>query len=542
MLSASMETKSANDILYEVKMGRFAIPVFQRGFEWNPDKILKFLNSLYRGFPVGGILTWKTSAGKEYIRGDKESSENSVTFIIDGQQRITTLYVLESGDFPDFFIGDKNHLQDIYFDIEKEEFFYYRKSDTKEYYHWINISTVWQEGIMESRQHLRAQLKANRLDDDTKDKYIDRIDCIHSMLNHSFYITPLTERNFNIEEVVEIFDQVNSGSKNLSQGDIALARLSVKWPNARTEMSKSINKWSKEGFNFPLYWLLRCITTSSTGEAKYQALNRKSDLNFNRALKKTVKNIDSIINLLQTKLGIDNDKLLGARACLPLFTYFYEISKTRQISDEIKAKLLYWYLQTLIRQRYHAAQESVLTRELNLVSPDNSVIKNIDNLIEGIHGEGIDNELNWPDSYGSGQNRFYQLLYILSRVTNSRDIFSNDVLSFSQYNNPLEKHHIFPSSLLRKHGYTQKDANDVANFVFLTRISNRSIGKRYPSDYLAECEGKYLGILKFQWIPKNRNLWKLENYSKFLTTRRELLADAANKLLTNLEAGKLPQA
>ena len=79
--------------------------------------------------------------------------------------------------------------------------------------------------------------------------------------------------------------------------------------------------------------------------------------------------------------------------------------------------------------------------------------------------------------------------------------------------------------------------NAVANFCFLTKDTNLQISDRPPADYFEEIETNHPGALSLQWIPMDRSLWKVENYQDFLRERRQLLANAANTLLTELLHG-----
>lgn len=533
------------EILYEVDHGKFAIPVFQRGFEWSQEKILKYLRSMYMGYPAGGLLTWTTGTDKRLIRGSKAPPDKSVTFIVDGQQRITTLYVIARGEFPEFFIGNKSRLQDIYFDLEDERFFYYRKDDFEDHLLWIPVGEVLRDGPKEHRRKIRHSLTGNENESEDSDRidiYIDRLEDLQEIMKREFHISRLYEEKFSIDDVVDIFVQVNSGSKRLTGGELALAKISAMRPDARDELNRRIEKWGRSGFHFSLDWFLRCINAGLTGQAKFDALDSLTSRDYAKGLDRVEGHIDNLIHLLQTKLGIDNDGALGMRACFPLLTYLLEISGGDFEGDRSKAKMLYWYIQTVIHKRYSVSTESILQRDLNVLSENRTQEENLDNLILSLHREGFDSKFTWPESYGAGKNRHFQLLYILSRVNVSKDIFTNDPLGYGQFNNPLEKHHIIPNSILKKLNWPQKERNDVANFAFLTRKANRTIGNSSPAEYLQECESRYRGILSTQWIPNQSRLWEQRNYSKFLSERRKLLTKAVNELLSDLKAGRLPDA
>ena len=100
--------------------------------------------------------------------------------------------------------------------------------------------------------------------------------------------------------------------------------------------------------------------------------------------------------------------------------------------------------------------------------------------------------------------------------------------------NALEVHHIFPKALLYKAEFQRPEVNAVANFCFLTKDTNLQIRDRSPAEYFREIEARHPGALASQWIPMDRELWEVENYSRFLEERQRLLAEAANALLDDL--------
>jgi hypothetical protein len=104
----------------------------------------------------------------------------------------------------------------------------------------------------------------------------------------------------------------------------------------------------------------------------------------------------------------------------------------------------------------------------------------------------------------------------------------------------LELHHIFPKTLLYKAGYDKADVNALANFTFLTKATNLEVTNRDPAEYIPAYEERHPGVLASHWIPMDPALWKIENYSDFLTARRELLAEAANGFLGELAGGTAP--
>jgi hypothetical protein len=102
----------------------------------------------------------------------------------------------------------------------------------------------------------------------------------------------------------------------------------------------------------------------------------------------------------------------------------------------------------------------------------------------------------------------------------------------------LEVHHIFPKAQLYKRNFNRAEVNALANFCFLTKETNLNISDRLPEIYFEEIEKNFPGALASQWIPMDRNLWKIENYLDFLEARQELLARETNKRMLDLLHGE----
>jgi hypothetical protein len=196
--------------------------------------------------------------------------------------------------------------------------------------------------------------------------------------------------------------------------------------------------------------------------------------------------------------------------------------------------------------RYSGSTESYLNTDLEAIESANKQGENgaLDQLIENLRQQRGDLRLTESDFRGASKgNRFYPLLYMMTRVCHAKDWGTGDELSahLLGYLSKLEVHHIFPKALLYKHGYSRKEVNAIANFTFLTKETNLAVSKRDPAEYIPAYESDNPGMIKTHWIPMNPELWKIENYLEFLAERRKLLAESANNFLSQLVAGHVPE-
>jgi uncharacterized protein with ParB-like and HNH nuclease domain len=92
-------------ILDFIDNGLLALPEFQRGYVWNREQVRGLFDSLYRRHPIGGLLVWATESQTASHRGDSPLATGVVKLLLDGQQRMTSLYGVVRGNPPKFFDG-----------------------------------------------------------------------------------------------------------------------------------------------------------------------------------------------------------------------------------------------------------------------------------------------------------------------------------------------------------------------------------------------------------------------------------------------------
>lgn len=520
-------------ILDQIDDGGIALPEFQRGYVWNREQVRGLMDSLYRNHPVGSLLVWTTRTENAKVRGDGQLAAGTVKLLLDGQQRITTLYGIIRGRPPRFFDGNPAAFTGLYFHIDDEVFQFYLPLKMAGDPHWISVTELMQKGL----GHFLHRIAQNPELAPNLPTYINRLNAITAICDRDLHIEEITGEDKTVDVVVEIFNKVNSGGTKLSKGDLALAKICASWPDAREEMQALLRKYERAGFFFKLDWLLRNITTIVTGQALFSYLADVKPARFRQGLVDAEKYIDRLLNLVSSRLGLDHDRVLGSRYSFPLMTR-YLAQRNGQFADHRESdRLLYWYVHTMLWGRYAGSTETVLNQDLRLIEENEGAL---DRLIQQLRRDRGDLRVH-PDDF-AGWNRgarFYPLLYMLTRVWRARDWETG--LELSRHllgrSSSLHLHHIFPKARLYKYGYERSEVNALANFTFLTQESNLRVADRDPAEYLEEYATRNPGVIESHWIPMDRELWKIENYRDFLVARRELLAAAANDFLDSLLHG-----
>lgn len=525
-------------ILSQIDLGSYAMPVFQRGYVWNRDQVRKLMNSLYKGYPIGELLVWNTATDPSISRGDGPLTPGNVNLILDGQQRMTSLYGVIRGVPPKFFDGNANSFTGLYFNVEDETFEFYSAAKMKNNLAWVSVTEVMKTGsamfvqqrMMADSQNIQFWLSHMAV--------LNRLDAIKNM---DIHIQTVSGSDKTIDVVVEIFNNVNSGGTKLSKGDLALAKICSEWPEARDEMKSILSKYSSAGYDFTIDWLLRCLTVYITGQPYFNVLGQVPIAEIKLALPKTDKIIGTCLDHIGSRLGLDHARVLGSVFAIVTMIGYLRYSRWKLASSLEWDKLLYWYVHAFLWGRYAGSTESVLAQDLNTINNGDGVEGLIRQLKQTRGSLTIRPEDFWGWSTGA---RFYPLLYMLTRTTHSRDWGSNLELrnNLLGKSSTLDVHHIFPKDLLYKAGKTKAIVNALANYAFLTKDTNIAISNRPPEEYIPEYRKKCPGAIETHWMPEDPELLKIENYERFLDARRKLLAKAANELLDSLNSGKMAEA
>ncbi|RFU39433.1 DUF262 domain-containing protein [Actinomadura logoneensis] len=528
-------------LLDQIDSGTLLLPEFQRGYVWNRDQVRGLMTSLYRGYPVGSLLIWETepSVGGAAVRGETVVSSGAKLLLLDGQQRITSLYGVMRGRPPAFFEGDANAFLNLRFNVAEERFEFYAASRMKDDPRWVDVTRLFTDGLTP----LISALSTNARTQPHLAEYLSRLTKLHGLLEREFHEEKITGVDKSIDVVVDIFNKVNSGGTKLSKGDLALAKICAEWPPARATMRGHLASWQKAGYErFTLDWLLRNVTAVAKGRAQFTALEKIQAPEFESALQSSADYIGRFLEALAGRLGLDHNRVLLGHYAFPVVSRFLHLNGGMFDDAKQRDRMLFWFVQSGLWGRFAGSVETVLTQDYETLerarrAGEDGIGALIDS-VERWRGGNLTISPHDFDGWSIG-SRFYPLLYLLTRVCGARDFGSGLPLHSEMLGKltSLQMHHVFPKAVLYEAGYQRSQVNAVANFCFLTQETNLKIGMRSPEDYFPQVEAAQPGALASQWIPTDPQLWRIDRYPDFLEARRELLAQAANSFLTELRNG-----
>ncbi len=219
-------------ILDHIDSGHMALPEFQRGYVWNRDQVRGLFDSLYQRHPVGGLLVWATESRTAAHRGNGPLAVGVVKLLLDGQQRMTSLYGVVRGDPPKFFDGNAQAFTNLRFHLDTETFTFYQPLKMQGDPLWIDVTELMKRGhagLGEFVARLSAQPELVAKVGD----YVGRLSRLLGITDVDLHIEEVTGADKTLDVVVDIFNKVNSGGTKLSKGDLALARVCAGWADAR---------------------------------------------------------------------------------------------------------------------------------------------------------------------------------------------------------------------------------------------------------------------------------------------------------------------
>jgi uncharacterized protein with ParB-like and HNH nuclease domain len=304
-------------ILDKIDEKQLFIPAFQREYVWKRENAKQFVDSLIKEYPIGTMLTWETSSPPE-LKGPYKYNENqgAIRVLLDGQQRVTTLYMMIRGKIPPYYNGTDiiTDTRNLYVNLETLELSYYLKTKMENNPLWQNVTDVFQRKIR-ARDVVRALEAKGEVVDRARDDLIDdNATKIENIIPREFHEQTIPIRA-SIREAIDIFYMVNSSGVSLTDAELALAHISGYWPQARDRFKAKLEALSKEGFvlklDFIVYVLLGCLYHLGSDMRRLHGEENKAKIqDIWELLEKQV--LDYVVNVLRSNAYVDHTEELNS--------------------------------------------------------------------------------------------------------------------------------------------------------------------------------------------------------------------------------------
>jgi hypothetical protein len=530
-------------ILEKIDERQIFIPAFQREYVWKRNDAKRLMDSLIKGYPTGTVLTWDTNHPPE-LKGDHvyDPKQGAIKILLDGQQRVTTLYMLVRGELPPYYTIEEitEDTRGLHVNVETREIEYFQKrmdSDPR----WLNITDIFQRKVR-AKDVARALEKAGRvLTKDEDDRIDDNFAAIQGILDRDF-----PEQNIpvkaSLREAIDIFYIVNSGGVALTDAELALAQISGYWPQARAAFKSKLDEMKKHGFAFKLDFIVYALLAIlHQGGSDMRKLHSEENNAAIRAAWEVLdsKVLDYVTNLLRDHAFVDHtDEINSIYAVIPIVAYCYRMDC--KLSHLEVRKVVKWFYYSQVRRRYVSQLPQKLDHDLKIVATSDLPFDRLLDVIREERGGAI--AITADEFVGSAiQNPLFGLMRWHLKSRGAKCLTTGVSIHHPMGEKyQLEYDHIFAFANLKAEGYGMENrlkyqlAQELTNRALLTQIANRSKGKRETEGYLTAVTENQPDALALQLIPGDPELWRIENYELFLRTRRKMLADSLNAWLEGL--------
>ncbi|MBL7108464.1 MAG: DUF262 domain-containing protein [Candidatus Cloacimonetes bacterium] len=534
-------------LLNKIEDKKLVLPEFQREFTWNKTQAKNLISSFLSNYPTGAMLFWMTKENIALKNMPDFNFESLMEVILDGQQRLTTLYLLIKDSIPPFYnkkdITSGKDVRNLYYDLRTGELEYYKKLKMKNKPSWVKVTDCFKDDKIESFNIAEKISQKNFIEDKFRfakqlDENLNKLKAIRNKNYPIIYV----EDSSTLREALTVFDRVNSAGTPLSDADIALAHMCSRWPETRRVFKKKIKELKEQNFEFDLKFFVRGMNAVINHRADYKQLHYNNKEELKNGFKKFSQILDYLLNILKDIAFIySTNDLNTPNVLIPLIGYLslYGLFK----NEKIRNKSLYWMYAALYNRRFTSSVDQKLEADLNALkedyTPDIHPLDDLLTILEEDAGNPIISKGN-INSRGV-MHPFYNMMNIVIRAKGGVDwnYGINLSLPFGK-NFSVESHHIFPQALLKRNGYDTVNlhhnrlVHEIANRVPLTKKANIEIFDKPPKEYLPILADKYPGNLEKFFIPQDRELWKVENYESFLENRRKLIANGINKFMKDL--------
>ncbi len=517
----------------------FAIPEIQREFVWDRKRVSNLFDSIWRQLPIGTLLIWETDISRRHllrhaqnILPPHDDSNKKIWFIVDGQQRLSTLYRAQEGDTIPNFMGQEINFDHLCFVFDKRfeplRFGFLKRPQSGTHIPIKDIlSPYWRRKISRTvnKQKL-AEIEKFRI----------------RLRKYKIPVVFLGTKD--LDEVRETFLRINSGGLRISKADRAFSRA------ARLNMRQLVKEFRSalpHGFNEIEPSVIQAsiavmrgqkdisgaaIETAIAGLEDEEFEGGKVSKRFTQLWAKMRKAVAKSVDYLNSELKLLNKSFLPSDNMLPVLSYFFYCNNLAQPTSLQRKEIRKWFWATGISGRYSGrGYYQNIRKDLDFMKRLAKGNKSIFTFPEPIPRSDV-RRIDYTYSRGSMTIAYFLMLcqYRPRYFTSGSEMSLKETASVS---NRKDKHHIFPKAMLRRNGFSIRETNSLSNICYVVAEENQSIGKRRPSEYLKNFRHKkyFPSVMKSHLMPyrKESGLWDhniRKGFKKFVIQRQNLICEA----------------
>jgi hypothetical protein len=557
-------------LIQQIDLGVIGLPDIQRPFVWKDTKVRDLFDSMYKGYPVGYFLFWANAniEGTKGI-GTTKKQKHPTLLIVDGQQRLTSLYAVVKGQEVIRENYDKANIV-IAFNPLEEKFEIPDASIKRNPRYFQNISELWKEDadLFEITDTFIDRLKQSvEITSDDVKKIRKAFNNLTNLQGYPFSALELSAE-IDEEQVADVFVRINSQGKKLNQADFILTLMSVFWEDGRRDLEEFCrlcripSKESASPFNYLIDpnpdQMLRVSVGLAFRRARlqyvYSILRGKDldsgDFSVDRREKQfqNLQNAQSkVLNILNwhefikaiKQAGFARNEYISSANNL-LYAYIFFLIGREDIKMDLydlKKLIAKWFFMCSITGRYtgspETAMEGDLARLRGVENPE-QFSRVLNEIIDGQLTNDfwtitLPMDLSTSSSTSPSLYAYYASQYVLSANGLFSKLKVSDLLQegLRSKKSALERHHLFPKAWLERNGVIdQTQRNQIANYALVEWSDNIDISDTHPREYLPNYLERLTATEKemmYYWhaLPSD---WQEMQFDDFLVKRRKLIA------------------
>jgi hypothetical protein len=495
------DTVKVGDLVDDYRAGRIVIPEFQREYVWPKNKAPRLLDSLYRNFPISTLLLWQSSAYVKTRRtAPRPARGGTMSWLIDGQQRVTTLSRVMYGD----------EGIEVLFNPTTEQFSL-ANAATRNDANWVRVADLFDDVTYRAlRRELPPTKKAGKVE--------AAYDKVREIRNYVIPVVHMVDHSF--QDAVDAFTRINSLGVRLKAQDIESARVAARHTGLIADhVVPFVQRIQSAGLKrLTVMHLFRVCAFIAAPDARVRTpLHELSQDEVLRAWKQTEKAAVEASGLVRSQLGLVNMDILWSGALLVPIIAMLARAPLRN-RDPIG--MVGWLALAALLHRYSRSSGTALDQDLRACRNDDAIGALLSNL-----RQGRASLLALPSDFSGTLNDRSGMLatYIACKNRGMKDLFTGQNVILQE---EIDRHHILPRRQFPKADWARAD--NVANIAFITSDVNKFISNKGPEVYLRDIDPAYL---ESQCIPVDEALWRVKTADEFFHARRVLLVESFNEFV-----------
>lgn len=558
-------------LITDIGLGRIGLPDIQRPFVWANAKVRDLFDSMYRGYPVGYFLFWQTGAeGVETkVIGDANKQKAPSLLIVDGQQRLTSLYAVIRREAVLRENFEREHIR-IAFRPQSGTFAVPDATTERDPEYIPDISEVFNRPTHKTiGEYLKRLMASREVPEAEEEQVAEAIGRLAGLTNFPFIALELSQQCTE-EQVADVFVRINSEGKKLNQSDFILTLMSVFWDDGRTELEqfcRAARQPAPSGQANPFNQifqpdpdhLLRVDVGVAFRRARLEHVysllrgkdlargevspgQRDSQFNKLRDAQGRVLNLTywaDFLNVVRAA-GYRSAKHISSVNALVFAYQLYLLGRTEYGVEGFKLKnaIARWLFMSLLTGRFTTSPESRMEQDLAELR-DMSTADQFLARLATVESATLTDDY-WTKTLpldlatSAGRSPALFGFYAAQTLLDAHALFSSmkvvDLLDppAQGQKKSLERHHLFPRQYLKGQGIDSvRDINQIANYALVEWDDNIAISDAPPSQYWPRYAERFdaaslAAMMHWHALPPG---WWTLSYQDFLAARRPLIGD-----------------